>query len=592
MRPSVPLERTMRTFRSLLLLALCAAPAFGQTTKHGSISAADSSCIERACTSLQLTNDVGTVTVQLSGTWSATLKPEKTVDGTNWVSAGADLTANGITSYGLAAHTGFRVRASAYVSGVVQLDLKQSANAGSGATPGGADGDLQVNSGGLLGGIAPGADGEYLASLLGAWVVTIPGLEARTDADGTAALLNTDRAKQVSVSNAGANAVSIAQAGTGTPPLDFGAGYFSRLCQAVGAGTVTLTATTSTFDVTGATSLVFNTPGGCVQPLSNGSNYLVPQPAWIQGVRQTFAPNSTNAGLNVGSVAGDPSAPVNGDMWYDSTSNELTGRINGINIPLGVQYLTRPGGITTAVKGWPGLAQITIEDWTDGGAVCSSSAAAQGQCGTGMTWWLTGGGGTAVMNTATGIGNVNHPGLRRIQTGTTATNQAELQTTAAAAGSMPWSSFFDVIWVFNGVQTDANTKHRIGLSNDAGGDPPTDGVYLERLTTDTNWFMVVMASSSPTRHDTGIAHGTGWFTSRFRRISSTTVGMTLCSGDGCTLSAEVTFCASGCTVTSANVPTGTGDADARLIAFVETATNAAKALMIDYVDRIITGIVR
>jgi hypothetical protein len=39
--------------------------------------------------------------------------------------------------------------------------------------------------------------------------------------------------------------------------------------------------------------------------------------------------------LNVGSVAGDPSSPGNGDLWYDSTANELTARINGANVALG-----------------------------------------------------------------------------------------------------------------------------------------------------------------------------------------------------------------------------------------------------------------
>jgi hypothetical protein len=51
-------------------------------------------------------------------------------------------------------------------------------------------------------------------------------------------------------------------------------------------------------------------------------------------VRQTFNPGSTNAGLNVGSIAGDPSSPSNGDLWYDSTANELTARINGANVAL------------------------------------------------------------------------------------------------------------------------------------------------------------------------------------------------------------------------------------------------------------------
>ena len=51
--------------------------------------------------------------------------------------------------------------------------------------------------------------------------------------------------------------------------------------------------------------------------------------------RITFSPGGTIAGINVGSVAGDPSTPSNGDLWYDSSSNELTARINGANVALG-----------------------------------------------------------------------------------------------------------------------------------------------------------------------------------------------------------------------------------------------------------------
>lgn len=53
------------------------------------------------------------------------------------------------------------------------------------------------------------------------------------------------------------------------------------------------------------------------------------------GVRQTFNPDATVAGINVGSHAGDPSTPINGDLWYDSVANELTARINGANVALG-----------------------------------------------------------------------------------------------------------------------------------------------------------------------------------------------------------------------------------------------------------------
>lgn len=53
------------------------------------------------------------------------------------------------------------------------------------------------------------------------------------------------------------------------------------------------------------------------------------------GVRQTFNPNGTNAGLNVGSQAGDPSSLSNGDLWYNSSSNKLFARINGLTVEIG-----------------------------------------------------------------------------------------------------------------------------------------------------------------------------------------------------------------------------------------------------------------
>lgn len=58
---------------------------------------------------------------------------------------------------------------------------------------------------------------------------------------------------------------------------------------------------------------------------------------WVlpDGIRQTFNPNGTAAGINVGAHTADPSTPVNGDLWYDSTANELTARINGANVSLG-----------------------------------------------------------------------------------------------------------------------------------------------------------------------------------------------------------------------------------------------------------------
>lgn len=48
------------------------------------------------------------------------------------------------------------------------------------------------------------------------------------------------------------------------------------------------------------------------------------------GVKQTFNPDGTNAGVNVGAQAGDPSALANGDIWYNSSANKFKCRENGV----------------------------------------------------------------------------------------------------------------------------------------------------------------------------------------------------------------------------------------------------------------------
>lgn len=47
------------------------------------------------------------------------------------------------------------------------------------------------------------------------------------------------------------------------------------------------------------------------------------------GIKQTFNPNATNAGLNVGAHTADPSSPANGDILYNATTNKFRCRENG-----------------------------------------------------------------------------------------------------------------------------------------------------------------------------------------------------------------------------------------------------------------------
>lgn len=58
-------------------------------------------------------------------------------------------------------------------------------------------------------------------------------------------------------------------------------------------------------------------------------------PTINDGLKFTFNPNGTNAGLNFGAHTANPSSPVNGDAYYNSTTNQLFAYINGAWVSLG-----------------------------------------------------------------------------------------------------------------------------------------------------------------------------------------------------------------------------------------------------------------
>ncbi|MGI9229928.1 MAG: hypothetical protein ACR2P9_08730, partial [Gammaproteobacteria bacterium] len=68
------------------------------------------------------------------------------------------------------------------------------------------------------------------------------------------------------------------------------------------------------------------------------------------GIRQTFNPDATNSGLNVGAFAGDPSSPVDGDLVYNSTANQLRARINGAWVTVGAGGISTLNGDATAAQ--------------------------------------------------------------------------------------------------------------------------------------------------------------------------------------------------------------------------------------------------
>ena len=251
---------------------------------------------------------------------------------------------------------------------------------GGGGSPGGSDTQLQYNNSGSFGGITGATTNGTVVTLTNALATTAfspssndgaalgSGTASFSDlflasgalinfANGNAVITHSSGIITVStgdlrVTTAGTNTASAVTVGgtqtltnktlaspsvTGnisaeaTSLLFFGGNYY-RYINGTGP---------ATYDVTTDMVLTFN-----VQSLTDNRTVTWPDTAltvagvnvansWSAGVKQTFAPNGTTAGINVGSVAGDPSAPANGDLWYDSTANELTARINGANVALG-----------------------------------------------------------------------------------------------------------------------------------------------------------------------------------------------------------------------------------------------------------------
>src|SRR6202161_1725847 len=112
-------------------------------TNGGQITASVTStgaCPSGSCIGITIPTTVTTITVGVLGTFSATIQPEESQNGGyTWTSAGAAITTSGTTVYTVTAFTNFRIRASAYVSGVANVNIQAGPTGGAGGSghPGG-----------------------------------------------------------------------------------------------------------------------------------------------------------------------------------------------------------------------------------------------------------------------------------------------------------------------------------------------------------------------------------------------------------------------------------------------------------------------
>jgi hypothetical protein len=70
--------------------------------------------------------------------------------------------------------------------------------------------------------------------------------------------------------------------------------------------------------------------------LADSANFVLKDTAqeYDDGIKLTFNPDGTSAGVNVGSQAGDPSTTINGDIWYNSSTGKWRVKEGGSDVDL------------------------------------------------------------------------------------------------------------------------------------------------------------------------------------------------------------------------------------------------------------------
>ena len=126
-----------------------------------------------------------------------------------------------------------------------------------------------------------------------------------------------------------------------------------------------------------------------------------------------------------------------------------------------------------------------------------------GSTGNGTTGNL--GFGTA-NGTTTGQASVaNRIGIIRRDTSAVSGTIAVIFLNSTTSTAINPANVHRVVWVDRLNTNDANTTVRIGSINSVTVSPPAEGIFLEKLDADTNWFCVTRAAGVQTRTDSTIA---------------------------------------------------------------------------------------
>jgi hypothetical protein len=138
--------------------------------------------------------------------------------------------------------------------------------------------------------------------------------------------------------------------------------------------------------------------------------------------------------------------------------------------------------------------------------------------------WYLNNGTAAYVDAETG-----HPGIRRFSTTGTISTLCTLSLIGSGTeGVLKPDGSFIVEYIFRLTQVDTDTMFRIGLGQSYTGDPPSNGIYVEKLYADTNLYALCRSGGSQSSRVSlgALAAGT-WYHLTIRRRNTADIGFHL-----------------------------------------------------------------
>ncbi|PWT74213.1 MAG: hypothetical protein C5B60_07065 [Chloroflexi bacterium] len=233
-------------------------------------------------------------------------------------------------------------------------------------------------------------------------------------------------------------------------------------------------------------------------------------------------------------------------------------------------YLDGTGNFSTPTIGGgrplnPAIASYYKDDFETG-------TTASGSVGE-FRWFL---GGTGALNVLDG--ELHHPGIVNLVASGSSMRSLHLAINTTR-GQYIFNQMFDHYLIARIKTSTTAIIARWGIfwiGENVIANPPTTGIYFERLDTDTNWFGVCRNISSQTRVDMGVAGDLAFHRFRIRRNDATSIAFSI---DGGTEQ-----------IINTNVPNTT---QATFPVFECGATTATgKDIDIDFFDQLLTGMTR